>query len=806
LTALLARGEFGGAAPLDNKLINAFDTFNAAYFGKTAGLLTSYFDAMKNICQYQFDQNTDNVPLTLWTEYFIAESERYARTDPETTNLIRKLLLANLAAYRPASAGRLLCGYIGAFTDPPRRAELFYQITTAPCGQLPVEYIEDMAAGFADQMQRFAEPGPDNTLSADWQRKTYMRCMLRLAAGCRLHLPDAERYVEREIESGDDSFVIFRRDKPETNDQRTPARKEPPADNENAFFLDALKDPRRSRKEVCGLAERNIEKFRRRATENGDLTDTFSAIAKLYYFKYEYDQAAYWAHFERTLNRLPHASRGDTVYFLVNEFSLVGGSNALPLLLEAGRRGYAVVPTSPLNFRFEQTEDEWLNDIAGAFLYGNDRRKEFREFRIPGEVTVDIPNKRIMINGMNVYQPIYEFVSRYQFSYFFRSDTDAWVRMKTARLTKLMAESFTYCEEIERWAVSRGVRVRFIGAAPHLHPAAPFRIYCEERGYKNGLEFIVVNSGYDNYFKNVGDALTDTVSALNLTKNLNARNSFLGTEQGFAEFCAKNKPRYHDFERKIATWLSWQRSKNPANLTAEKNVIIERIKAHKAAGKRVILLNGKVIFDLCVKSTRGVVHTDMSHWITHTVEIANANPDILLLIKPHPHERLKDLTLTHEKTDTLRNIIMTEMNDNVIYVDSDAFRIAELIDYADLGLLWNGTSSLEFAAQGLETLLGDYWAYCDYPIGFTRVNSLEEYERALVAPPPHMFENKEGIQEKAIMFLAYMESEDVRVPNRYSRTSSLNFHQFESEIYDDKIGDFLRDGDPALERYFDALD
>ena len=511
----------------------------------------------------------------------------------------------------------------------------------------------------------------------------------------------------------------------------------------------------------------------------------------------------FWSDFEKALTPYNNMQGSDKVFFFVNEWSLVNASLSLPILMAAEKHGYTYVPTSPRMSVHEYYGDPFLEEAAGVIGGDIDIRYTSVPY-VSGDYEIDIPGKRIIVQGMNVYQPVYEFVARYQFSYFINYDTDAWARYHVLSLVRTFDRLFTYIREIDEWAEKNGKQVYFVSHAPHLHNAAAFRIYCEENDTNNHLQYICVSSGYDNYFKNIGDAKTETISALNLTANPFSRNSFLGTKEGFDRFFEANESRIEDIRKKAIPYLTMSRALPGAKTNAdEKNRILELIKKCKSENRKVCLLIGKVIFDLAVKNTQGCVHGDMSEWITHAVKYAGQNKDILLLIKPHPHESRTDLTLTSNRVHTLRSVIKSDLSENVIYLDNNMFTNAELTPYVDLALIWNGTSSLELAAQKVPVLMGDIWGHYDYPIGFVRPQSLEEYESYM--KDPSLMKEPDDLDDKALMFLDYMGSNDVRIENRYSKTTTLNFNQFDSKIDLQAVYRYFEKGDKELDSLFESL-
>lgn len=554
-----------------------------------------------------------------------------------------------------------------------------------------------------------------------------------------------------------------------------------------------------SKEETFKKATNVIDRWREELANYEDINEKILHLAYYYKLKSLMRYLRYWSNFNKELNKVeyyPDVSK--EIIMFVNDHSLVNASIALPLLIEAKKQGYFICGTSPLDIDHFLTNDEELNQITNRMIQDIDTIK-YKDDLMDFDYSIDIKNKEILVEGFNVYQPIYEFVSRYQFTYFFNYETDAWVRAKVHTLIFYFKRVFDYCDEIYDYCLKNDKKFRFISNAPHFHHAASYRIYCEEKGYKANMEFICLSPGYDNYFKNVGDATTETLSVLNMNQNPNSRNSFLGTASGFEAFYQRNISSINAYRSEAQDWLSANRSVSGVKNNKEKEEILNRIKRYKDNNKKVILVNGKVVFDLCVKYTKGIVHEDMSDWLTHTVEVAQNNPNILLIIKPHPHEQRKDLTMTDEPIVSLKDLIKTDMNyDNIIYLKPETFKNEELLPYVDLGIVWNGTSSLEFLSQNIKTLAMDQWALFDYPIGLCNLENRKKYEEVLVNPDKLELPN--DISDKAIAFLHYMGSEDVRVPNKYTQTSTLNYHQFtNSKIFSDKIDDLIKNGDHYME-------
>ena len=514
-----------------------------------------------------------------------------------------------------------------------------------------------------------------------------------------------------------------------------------------------------------------------------------------------------FADFDQNISKIKPTYDSDTIVLMLNDYSSPTAMHLLPLMLELRRQGHVVIPTNPYIMKSISSKYPDLDDISGSYNGGIDIRKEYKSKRKRKlKWDIDLPNRKIICcKGYNVYQSIFEFAARYQFGYFLRYDTDGWARFRVEYLIDAYDFWFEHCEEVQDWAKKHQKNLRiFIGGSIHLHFGGAFRIFCETEGYKNNMELISVNLGYDSYFK-LGDAKAETITALNLTRNVNSRTSIFGTKEGFEAFYTENVQKLPEYRNEVREWLTLSRGSLSSDYEqSEKDLVLAKIRSFKENCKKVFLLNGKIVFDLGVKYTAGVVHSDMSDWITHTVRVFNDKSDHLLVIKPHPYEHRFDLTLTSDEV-SLRSIIMENMNtDNIIYLDSRAFNIHELIGYVDCGLLWNGTSLLEFTAQKLPTLLCDDCAYFDFPIGVPRISAIEEYENYLINGD--VPEVTDELADKATMFLKYFSSDSVRMYNPYTSSSLLNTNQLTYlSVNEEAVDRYIVNGDKVLEKFVKSL-
>ncbi len=818
---------------------------------KNDGLLQPlhlYFMTLYPKGRLSLDETADNKSIGLFTDEFIAHP-RLIKNRFYYENLqkvILMLILANLSIHNVQHAQKLLDQYYVIFRER-YKARMYVQILSSSCGRMPIGRIEEL---FASCGEAYVKECTKLNYKADFLYNLYL-----LSSRTGVSNPEFDRLLDDICRrfNGMPSPVIMQ------------LFREFCYNNENVgrvrAYLDSLGETEYTRKyaleietlrRLCEGREQKIEKISRLSAGKGpaeaavgyqisrirrnmadkdyelddllndidnavehyrsvaakasSLEDRLVANKDIYSLLLMRPEVEYWKEYRDNFIKVIPDEKDrvdDAVFVFVNEHSLVNGAVTFPFLLEARRRGIPCYSFSPkIHLDLCSPEDEFY-ELQGWWNDGIDTR--YYQDNDISSVEIDIPGKRIICRGMNIYQPIFEIISRHQFTYNYNYETDAWARYRTNALIKMYNTFFRYISDVEKWALSNGKRVYFISNAPHIHYAAAFRIYCEEKGFRNGLNYICTSPGYDNYFLNASDPRSETTTALNLTRNLNSRNSFLGTPEGFERYYENNKWRLPEIRQKMQKHLEAQRGRDRQRVLYEaKQNVLEQIRKAKDEGKTIILLNGKVIIDLAVKYTQGCVHSDMREWITHAVDFANRNSDsVLLLIKPHPHENRVDLTLTSEKIDDLRSLIDVEMGDSVIYLDNDMFTNSELTPYMDIGLVWNGTSSLEFTAQGKKVLVADVWGHYDYPIGFVFPKTIEEYESYML--DPSLIQEREDISDRAITFLEYMGSDDVRIRNLYSQTTLMNFHQFESSVDSEAVDEFVRNGNEHLREKFSEL-
>ena len=835
--------------PLEESLLNEMKLLSPEFKKENSDILQPlhlYFIALYSKGRISLDLTAENPTISLFTDYFISRKNSIFECfeKDKLQKVILTLILANLSIHRVQHADQILSGYIGIFTED-YKAMLYMRILNASCGILDAEYIKDLFR----QSCCYYEQINSITSKAEYLYKLYylskgtlidnpffdellndfaikskgvcngkIRNVYREFLLNREYISIAESWIgsvnDVELSTAELAGITELRNmisQIKKGSERIRSAVTAKTEKNTEAFLNAnikrhYYDKEYSPEELLQDIKKGIEYYHKKTLTDDTLDKKLNALIITCELELMKPSVQFWAVQEKNYKKITageNERNNDSVFIVVNEYSLVNASTTFPFLMEARRRGIPCYSfSSKLHLDSCDVNDPFY-ELYGMVDDGRDKR--FLPDNDISDVEIDIRNKRIIVDGMNIYQPVFEIITRYQFTYEYRYETDAWARFRTVFLIRKYISLFNYIKDVEKWAKDNNKKVYFISNAPHIHNAAAFRIYCEEKGYQNQLYFICTSPGYDNYFLNSTDPRSLTTTALNMTTHLDSRNSFLGTREGFFVYYENNKYRISEIRKKMQDYLKARRGSRKRSFLqiVRKEKVLNMIRRARRQGKVIILVNGKVIIDLGVKYTKGCVHSDMSDWITHAVRFANENSDrILMIIKPHPHENRQDLTMTSEKMDNLRSIIKTDMG-NVIYLDNDMFTNFELVPHIDLGMVWNGTSAIEFAAQGKKVLIADDWGHKDYPIGFVYPDTIEEYESYMT--DPEMIREPEDIQDRAIAFLEYIGSDDVRVKNKYSQTTLMNFNQYQTMIDEAAVDEFVKNGDAHLKQYFDSI-
>lgn len=301
-----------------------------------------------------------------------------------------------------------------------------------------------------------------------------------------------------------------------------------------------------------------------------------------------------------------------------------------------------------------------------------------------------------------------------------------------------------------------GLRVGTMSQFNARLPDALFRFYCARHGDPDGFFYVHAANGYQNYFTNFSNNLSQRFVLRNMTRNPEARSASFPLPENFARYCAARAPEAAAVLERFQGVTAVKRSTaGQHSLSPEAEAVLARVRAWKAAGGRVACAFGKVVCDSAVPFDGGPAHTDMRDWINHCVASVQGSKT-LLLIKPHPHE-LNNQIATFP-TEYFVDLITESLGDNAVLLGHRWFDIEDMRGLVDLGLIYNGTTAVELGIMGIPCILAGYFAPTDYPIGHAVPESRAQFEALLRGLAPVIA--APDLATRAALWLEYMSSDD----------------------------------------------
>lgn len=462
-------------------------------------------------------------------------------------------------------------------------------------------------------------------------------------------------------------------------------------------------------------------------------------------------------------------------------------------LLELKKRGYDVVYLNSGTLSAEPTGHKVLDQFSsiihgdGSFVRGarSNRGKLFHSW------VVDPENRQITANGLNFYQPIFERLTQEarSFTLDFSSDT---VRHRIRAMILRCDRALYVAERIRNEVAAKGIPVRFVSANWQYPPYCTFRIACQAWGNDYDMSFVAVSPGYESYFANLGKRFSTTAAAVNMTRNPTSRAPFLPVGGKFARWYEANGDVVDAAQGEIREQIQADRAGTGSTMSPEAKACFDRVQAHRARGGKVVCAFGKIVFDLAVPYAGGPAHADMEDFINHTVEAAAKAPETLLLVKPHPHELRYEIARNPRQyfTDL---ISMKPLPPNVILLGHRWFNVRDIIKMVDLGVLWNGTTSVELGASGIPVVMCDDWGPRDYPVGHAAPRDRAHFEA--IIKDPSSIKIDEAYQRRCTGLIKYLSTTDIMRPYQFVTRGLVNVDVGPPVWHLESIQDYLRDGD-----------
>ncbi|WFE72447.1 hypothetical protein P8S55_04960 [Halomonas sp. M1] len=462
----------------------------------------------------------------------------------------------------------------------------------------------------------------------------------------------------------------------------------------------------------------------------------------------------------------------------------------LPSYIELKKKGYAIINLTSGMTENQPTGIEAIDRFSGIIPMS------FNHFDLHYDWLVDWEKKNVMANGINFYQGFYENLSNHSRRYFVDINVPSIHSVFVERLYQCDLY-LKVCDDVYTSLVKKGIPVALVSGNSHVVPYCVMRDFAREKNDPN-LSFINCNVAYEAYFSNLGSKFANTMCVTDMTLYPNIRAPFMARKDKFDIWYDENKDNAEYLE-KASSLIKVNRVGSSDDV--KELEVLDVIRRAKEEGKKIVCAFGKVPVDLNVPYDGGPAHQDMADWITHTVEVVAKSNDILLLVKPHPHELRPEIAL--DLVETFADLIKVDIPENVLVLGHKDINGHALAPYLDLALLYNGSSALELTAQGVPVMLTSYFGRYDYPVDLCYPSSRSNYEQYLLdgnyLSPAH------ETRKKSAFLMCYLGTEEVSTINQYSLRPLTNDGIGIPKWRKEKMNNLLIHGDVAMERIADQV-
>ncbi len=498
----------------------------------------------------------------------------------------------------------------------------------------------------------------------------------------------------------------------------------------------------------------------------------------------EIDKISFSLRTGQILASYPQPKLPKGVIFLASQTCFNTMAMMTPALLALKKKGYAVINIMQGMAPNDPTGIDYIDQFSAclpATLYQHDLQN-------PWEVNWE--KREVICRDVNYYQGFYERLSTAHRIYHVDINQDAINRdfMTQLRRTDMC---ISICQRIKDAVVDRDINVAFVTGNSHVTPFSGIRDFCRAADDPR-LAFINCNVAYESYFSNLGSKFASTMCVTDMTLHKDRRAPFMALGEDFEAWYAENKNN-SEFKERADKMIKVNRNSSTDNSTEKE--LIKFFKAQKKAGKKIVCCFGKVPVDLNVPYDGGPAHQDMADWITHTAKICGESQDIILLVKPHPHELRPEIAL--DLIGGFHDLIDTEIKPNVKLLGHRDINVHALAPYLDLAVLWNGSSSLELTALGIPVMMCSHFGNHDYPVDLIYPKSRKQYETYLKAG--NYKTPSASLRKKAAFLISYMGTEEISILNEYALRQVTNDKVGIPRWREDKIAEFLEHGDPKMD-------
>jgi hypothetical protein len=558
--------------------------------------------------------------------------------------------------------------------------------------------------------------------------------------------------------------------------------------NRTTFFeyYENLEYETKKQEKILGLYAsmmRELGYFDAAILAHQELANKAKTLAKRVSIEREIAKIEFCKQSSAILNSVAQPALPRGVIFLASQTCFNTLAMMIPSLVELKKKGYSVINLMEGMTEHQPTGIEYIDKFSGAIP------TNFIFPKLQNEWVIDWDKKIVSSNGINFYQGFYErlstFTRRYHIDLNIKSTSKAFFN------TLNRADAcLSICKKIFSDIVSNGIPASFISGNSHVTPFSVFRDFARHKNHPL-LSFVNCNVAYESYYTNLGSKFANTMCVTDMTLYPNIRAPFMARKDQFDNWYMKNESD-PTFIEKSNSLINVNRVGSSTDL--KELELINFIKSKKAEGKKILCAFGKIPVDLNVPYDGGPAHIDMADWINHTVSICSKSDDIVLLVKPHPHELRPEIAL--DLVDSFHDLIKENTSNNIILLGHKDINGHALAPYLDLAILYNGSTGLELTAQNTPVIMTSHFGKHDYPINLNYPQSREQYEYFLLSlnyPLP-----SSETRKKAAFLMCYLGTDEISILNQYSIRQLTNDTIGVPKWRMDNINNFLEYGDPKM--------
>jgi hypothetical protein len=469
---------------------------------------------------------------------------------------------------------------------------------------------------------------------------------------------------------------------------------------------------------------------------------------------------------------------------------------ALTVLAAHGlmKRGWAVVPIDIPTFEPGKVRASHIHHFREILEPGTSKRLFFHrdspgEFR--SEWSIDLANKICSAEGLNFYPTIANRLGK-EFRRYAVDYNDPAVVTRLRVLIKSCDAALAVCLDAEEQLASRGLPVRITGFETNYPTTGVFKVYCNERGRHHGIEFAEIRQAYEKYFRAGKSGFVRAVDAQNVTRhNLYSAAGLRG--ELFDDWFSRKRNDKSVIEL-AEGWVKQDRS-GKGGATSEGEIVLERVRRHKAQGGKVACMYGCIPYDFGHPwPDRGPAHEDLRDWYNHCVATLS-DTNVLLLIKPHPSEA--DFQQFGRPSEFFVEMLREPTAKNVSMLGHKWLNNSDLTPLLDFGIVWRGSIATELALMGVPVVISAPYSMVDQVLDFPMPKDRADFEHMLLNSEERITLTDELKRRASMVFAFYRMEQMIDYP--FGWISSKRKDAGPPVLSEGAIRAYLRDGHPSID-------